>query len=71
MIEGLWKLIVPNPIQEKDAVIELYNLKRDAREVNNVASQNDERVKAMRNRLDSWWNPSKQGEPRMNPNARE
>lgn len=71
MIEGLWKLIVPNPIQEKDAVIELYNLKQDAREVNNVASQNDERVKAMRNRLDSWWNPSKQGEPRMNPNARE
>ncbi len=46
-IEGDWKLILPNPRNEPDGVVELYNLKKDPFEVMNLAAKEPRRVKAL------------------------
>ncbi|HEY4307818.1 MAG TPA: sulfatase [Pirellulales bacterium] len=53
------KLIVPDPKNESDAVVELYDLAVDPQETKNLASAHPNIVSKMRDELDAWWNPAK------------
>ncbi len=54
-IEDHWKLIVPAKQNEPDAPIELYDLKKDPFEENNLAAKEPGRVTALTKKLDAWW----------------
>lgn len=51
-----WKLIVPHQPNLPNAKVELYNVKQDPHEKNNLAEQHPERVKQLRQQLNDWWN---------------
>jgi uncharacterized sulfatase len=53
-IEGYWKLIVPADASQP---VELYELKSDPQETNNVAESNAGLVTRLREKLDTWWTP--------------
>jgi uncharacterized sulfatase len=55
MIDGNWKLIVPDSTNEPNASIELFNLAEDPHEEQNLADRHGDRVDAMRLQLDDWW----------------
>jgi arylsulfatase A-like enzyme len=57
MIEGDWKLIAPDPINEPRGQAELYNLAKDPQEQVDRAPDEGQRVTRMRALLDAWWNP--------------
>jgi uncharacterized sulfatase len=57
MIDGHWKLIVPDPQNEPDAPVELYDLAADPHETKNLAAGDAARVAKLRSMLDAWWNP--------------
>jgi len=59
VIEGDWKLILPHEPNVKDGKPELYDLKRDPHEKENVAAKNADRVAELTRKLDGWWNPNK------------
>ena len=44
MIEGEWKLLVPQPTNEPDAAVELYHVSVDPREEHNLATDQPDRV---------------------------
>ncbi len=49
------KLIVPSPKNEPSEVVELYDLKADPGEMNNLAKEKADRVEKLRATLDKWW----------------
>jgi uncharacterized sulfatase len=55
MISEDMKLIVPNPKNEPDSVVELYDLKSDPGELNNLAKEKLDRVGKLRVMMDAWW----------------
>jgi uncharacterized sulfatase len=55
MIEGDWKLIVPDPQNEPNGKVELYHLKDDPHEEHDLASDHTDKVATMRERVDEWW----------------
>jgi arylsulfatase A-like enzyme len=55
MIEGDWKLIVPDAKNEPKEVVELYNLATDKFEEKNLAATDPARVAALQKKLDAWW----------------
>lgn len=55
VIEGWWKLIVPNPAVVPDDQIELYHLGDDPNETRNLAAENAELVQRLKAKLDAWW----------------
>jgi arylsulfatase A-like enzyme len=55
MIQGNWKLIVPNPPLEPNGALELYELHQDPGEFLNRAPFETERVARLREDLDRWW----------------
>jgi len=57
IIDGWWKLIVPNPRQLPAARPELYDLRRDPWEKADLAAEQTRRVKQLGQRLDTWWTP--------------
>jgi uncharacterized sulfatase len=57
VIDGWWKLIVPDPLRLPDAKPELYDLKQDPWEKNNLAGQEPARVKELSGKVDEWWRP--------------
>jgi uncharacterized sulfatase len=57
VIDGNWKLIVPDAKNEPGEKIELYNLAADPHEERNLAGGEPERVAAMVKLLDAWWDP--------------
>ncbi len=57
MIEGKYKAIVPDPVNEPDGARELYNLEQDPLERNNLAEAEPDALKKMQTMLDDWWNP--------------
>jgi uncharacterized sulfatase len=56
VIDGHWKLIVPNAERIPKGTVEFYDLATDPWEENNLASQQPERVAALQKKLDAWWN---------------
>ena len=57
LVQGYWKLIVPNTANMPKAVVELYDLKADPTETTNLATKEPERVTALQQKLDAWWKP--------------
>jgi arylsulfatase A-like enzyme len=55
MIADDLKLIVPDAKNEPSEVVELYELKADPGEMNNLAKEKADRVEKMRATLDKWW----------------
>jgi arylsulfatase A-like enzyme len=55
IIQGDWKLIAPSSTNQPGDKIELYNLKDDRFETNNLAAQNTDIAAAMQKHLDGWW----------------
>jgi uncharacterized sulfatase len=54
-IEGPWKLILPDTLNEPDCRVELYNLVDDPHEERNLAGERRDRVENMRENIDHWW----------------
>jgi arylsulfatase A-like enzyme len=52
-IAGDWKLIVPR----KGNQVELYNLKEDPYEKNNLAAEKPDLVARLKKKLNAWWSP--------------
>jgi uncharacterized sulfatase len=57
MIEGDWKLIAPDPVNEPGGKTELYNLAEDPQERVDRSQVEGQRVARMGAALDAWWNP--------------
>jgi arylsulfatase A-like enzyme len=55
MIDGNWKLIVPDPHQQPKDKVELYDLIADPYEEHNLAASRNEIVNSMRGALNGWW----------------
>jgi len=55
MIDGWWKLIVPNNAKRPDAKPELYNLQNDPWEKVDLANTEAGRVPPLLKKLDAWW----------------
>jgi arylsulfatase A-like enzyme len=55
MIEGDWKLILPDPRNQPDDELELYNLSNDPHEERNLAVSHDMLVENMREKVNAWW----------------
>ena len=55
MIDGNWKLIVPDPHNRPKDKVELYDLAADPHEEHNLAASHSEVVKTMRDALNAWW----------------
>lgn len=55
VVRGHWKLIVPNPVREPRAVVELFDLSKDPLEETNLAEKHPDTVTALRQVLDGWW----------------
>ncbi len=55
MIEGDWKLILPEKRNQPNDVVELYDLGKDPHEEKNLASANKARVDHLTKLLDAWW----------------
>jgi uncharacterized sulfatase len=51
-----WKLIVPNLAMPTNGVVELYRVSLDPLETNNLAASQSNRVAAMTQRVEEWWN---------------
>lgn len=57
VIDGWWKLIVPDPRNRPGELPELYNLRHDPWETNNLAAASSRRAATLNRRLDAWWKP--------------
>ena len=57
MVSGEYKLIVPNPANEPEAIVELYQLSQDPHELRNLAVEKPELVQQLQAETDKWWRP--------------
>ncbi len=57
MIEGRYKLIIPNPATQPGDAAELFDLIADPHEQRDVAPQQPQLAVRLRRALDAWWNP--------------
>lgn len=57
IIEGWWKLIVPDPRNRAAEKPELYDLQNDPWEKTDLAARQPERVATLGRKLDAWWKP--------------
>ena len=46
-----YKIIVPDPVRKKNEVVQLFNIEEDPFEKNNIAEQNPEIVKDLKNKI--------------------
>jgi uncharacterized sulfatase len=58
IIDGWWKLIVPDSQKNADEKPELFNLQADPWEKQDLAAGEAGRVQEMQKALDDWWKPS-------------
>jgi arylsulfatase A-like enzyme len=56
-IEFPYKLILPDPQNQPDEEVELYNLQQDPHEKMNLAVQEPERVEKLKEKIETWWKP--------------
>ncbi|EMI20672.1 sulfatase atsG [Rhodopirellula maiorica SM1] len=54
MIQGDWKLILPSSRMQGEKP-ELYNLKQDPHENNDLAAEHPQKVKSMTDAINAWW----------------
>lgn len=57
MIDGDYKIIVPDARNEPDAKVELYQITSDVNEEKDLATTQPDRVKELTAKLDAWWKP--------------
>jgi uncharacterized sulfatase len=57
VIDGWWKLIVPDLRNVPNRKPELYDLRTDPWEKNDLANQSPRRVRKLATELDAWWKP--------------
>ena len=57
VIEGWWKLILPQPGQPRGKGPELYDLKADPGERTNLAADQPQKVQELRALIDGWYSP--------------
>ena len=57
VIDGDYKLILPNAANEPDAQVELYKITSDVNEEKNLAAEQVDIVKALSAKADAWWKP--------------
>lgn len=62
IIDGWWKLIVPDPRNRPTGKAELYDLQNDPWEKNELSATQPKRVKELSKKLDKWWQPETQGD---------
>jgi len=55
VIEGDWKLIVPEKRNQPNDVVELYDLGKDPHEEKNLATTESGKVASLTKALDAWW----------------
>lgn len=55
IIDGWWKLVVPNPAKRPGMKPELYDLQNDPWEKVDLASKETARVQGLLEKLDGWW----------------
>lgn len=55
IVEGKWKLIVPNLVRVPKDHIELYDILADPKEEKDVSLQHQDIVEALTKKLDEWW----------------
>ena len=57
VIDGYWKLIAPDNRNLPDDNTELYDLRHDPNEENDLASSDGQRVESLLSKLNVWWKP--------------
>ncbi len=55
--DGRWKLILPHLPNRPNREPELYDLKKDPHEKNNLAGEHPERVRRLKAKINDWWRP--------------
>ncbi len=55
VIEEDWKLILPATQNEPDAEVELYQIKEDPFEIQNLANEHPEKVEHLKQLINDWW----------------
>jgi uncharacterized sulfatase len=57
VIEGTWKLILPDAVNSPKQAAELYDLDKDPHETRNLAAEQPDKLRSLIRKLDAWWNP--------------
>lgn len=57
VIEGDWKLILPDAVNSPQQSAELYDLAKDPHESTNLATKQPDKVMTLTRKLDAWWKP--------------
>ncbi len=55
VVDGDWKLILPDARNEPVGVVELFNLADDPHEEHNLADSHGQPVETLRAKIDAWW----------------
>ncbi len=55
VVEGDWKLILPDPRNAPEGKVELFDLARDPSEAANLAGEHPEKVEHLRRLINDWW----------------
>jgi uncharacterized sulfatase len=55
VVDGDWKLILPDARNEPAGVVELFNLADDPSEEHNLADIQEQHVETLRAKIDAWW----------------
>ncbi len=55
VVAGDWKLILPNPVNVEDGVVELFDVAHDPGETRDLARQQPQKVAELTDRVHKWW----------------
>ena len=59
VVEGDWKLVLPDPKNQPDDPVELYHVGADPGESRNLAGEDPEKVSRLRGLIEARWNPAR------------
>ncbi|MBX3443236.1 MAG: sulfatase-like hydrolase/transferase [Planctomyces sp.] len=63
MVTEEWKLILPERARAPEGRVELFRIVEDPHESRDLSEERPEVVRALRERLDGWWDPGASGSP--------